>query len=212
MYNAHKPSSEELPSARQLLRSTVIALAAAIAILVTIVLPAEYGVDPTRIGRVLGLTEMGEIKAQLAREAEQDRQLERQLEESGDDGSSLFDRFRGLLFGTAHAQGADGTWTDEVTFTLVPGEGIEWKLVMREGAVAEYRWSAENGRVNFDLHGDGSGRSISYEKGRGSAGAEGELKAAFTGNHGWFWRNRDRRDVTVTLQLRGDYDELKRTD
>ena len=37
------------------------------ALLVTMVLPAEYGIDPTGVGRVLGLTEMGEIKQQLAR-------------------------------------------------------------------------------------------------------------------------------------------------
>ena len=42
-------------------------------ILVTVVLPAEYGIDPTRIGRVLGLTQMGEIKARLAREAAADQ-------------------------------------------------------------------------------------------------------------------------------------------
>ena len=53
-----------------------IAVIAALAILITVVLPAEYGVDPTRIGRVLGLTEMGEIKQQLAEEAEADRQKE----------------------------------------------------------------------------------------------------------------------------------------
>ena len=32
-------------------------------------LTAEYGTDPTGVGNVLGLTEMGEIKQQLAREA-----------------------------------------------------------------------------------------------------------------------------------------------
>lgn len=53
-------------SARQLLRSTVLAMVIAALILVTIVLPAEYGVDPTRLGGVLGLTEMGKIKRQLA--------------------------------------------------------------------------------------------------------------------------------------------------
>src|SRR5215207_5473463 len=56
------------PPARQLVRSTLIAAAIASALLVTAVLPAEYGVDPTGIGRVLGLTEMGETKMALARE------------------------------------------------------------------------------------------------------------------------------------------------
>ncbi|OZA12117.1 MAG: hypothetical protein B7Y02_07795 [Rhodobacterales bacterium 17-64-5] len=52
-----------------LIRSTLLAGASALAILVLFWLPAEYGVDPTGVGGVLGLTEMGDIKAQLAGEA-----------------------------------------------------------------------------------------------------------------------------------------------
>jgi hypothetical protein len=66
------PPVTELPSKRALARSTLIALVAAALVLVTIVLPAEYGIDPTRVGRVLGLTQMGEIKMRLAREAAAD--------------------------------------------------------------------------------------------------------------------------------------------
>jgi hypothetical protein len=69
MYNADVPPRHELPSSRALLRSTLIAAATAAVLLVTVVLPAEYGVDPTGVGRVIGLTEMGEIKMELAREA-----------------------------------------------------------------------------------------------------------------------------------------------
>ncbi|MDX1779857.1 MAG: transmembrane anchor protein [Thalassovita sp.] len=206
MYNAQKPAPEELPSSAQLLKSTIIAFVAALAILVTVVLPAEYGVDPTRIGRALGLTEMGEIKSMLAEEAEMDKQAT----STDGDQSSLLDGIFGLIVGTAQAQEAE-VWKDEITFTLKPGEGIEWKLAMEKDAVAEYRMIVEGGRVNFDLHGDGSGESISYEKGRGSTGEAGEIVAVFDGNHGWFWRNRDRQDVKITLQLRGDYTALKQT-
>ena len=41
MYNTDIPTRAELPTSRQLIRSTVIAMLAAAAILVTIVLPAE---------------------------------------------------------------------------------------------------------------------------------------------------------------------------
>ena len=34
--------------------------------------PSEYGIDPTGLGGLLGLAEMGEIKSQLAEEAEAD--------------------------------------------------------------------------------------------------------------------------------------------
>jgi len=208
MYNSDIPSRAELPTTRQLIQSTIIAIISAIVILVTIVLPSEYAIDPTGVGKVLNLTEMGEIKQQLHAEAEADRQLELQKGATDDTSSSLLDGLLGLFVGSAHAQSASATWTDTVSYTLTPGEGIEVKLVMQEGAEAEFLWAAEGGNLNYDLHGDGSGNELSYEKGRAVPGHDGVLKAAFTGNHGWFWRNRDKQDVTVTLSVRGAYSEV----
>jgi len=56
------------PSRGALLKSTVLALCVAAVLLVTCVLPAEYGVDLTGAGRVLGLTQMGEVKQALVEE------------------------------------------------------------------------------------------------------------------------------------------------
>ncbi len=206
MYNSEKPAPEELPSSAQLIKSTIIAAVAAVVILVTVVLPAEYGIDPTKVGGVLGLTEMGEIKTELAEEAARDAAAAQ-----GEEQSNLLQDILGAFVGAAYAQENAEPWADEFSFTLTPGEGIEWKLVMEEGAVAEYDWVAEGGRANFDLHGDNADESISYEKGRGKTGAQGTLVAAFTGNHGWFWRNRDKQDITVTVKLRGAYSDIKRT-
>ncbi|WP_375590788.1 transmembrane anchor protein [Hoeflea alexandrii] len=208
MYNSDIPTRAELPSTRQLIKSTIIAIVAAIAILVTIVLPSEYAIDPTGVGKMLNLTEMGEIKQQLHAEAEADRQLELQNTQTDDKSSSLMESLFGLLVSSAHAQSASDTWTDQQSHTLTPGQGIEIKLVMEEGAEVEFKWVAENGRLNYDLHGDGSGKNISYEKGRGVPGHDGVLKAAFSGNHGWFWRNRDNQDVTFTLFVRGAYSDI----
>lgn len=204
MFNAEKPSLDELPSSAQLFKSTVVAAVSAIVILVTVVLPAEYGIDPTGVGRAIGLTEMGEIKSELAEEAEMDRQ---KVKIEGDQ-SSLLNDFFGLFVGSANAQTAE-VWRDEITFTLAPGDSAEWKLVMTKGQIAQYRVVVEGGLVNFDLHGHGSGQSVTYEKGRGSSGSEGAILADFDGEHGWFWRNRDSSRVTVTVQVRGEYTEFK---
>ena len=72
MFNSQRPSTDDLPTTRQLLRATGIAAISAGAILVAVVWPSEYGIDPTGAGRVFGLTEMGEIKQQLALEAAAD--------------------------------------------------------------------------------------------------------------------------------------------
>ncbi len=50
----------------------MLALVVAATLLVCVVLPAEYGIDATGVGRVLGLTQMGEIKTRLAKEAAAD--------------------------------------------------------------------------------------------------------------------------------------------
>ncbi len=215
MFNSQVPAPGDLPSSAQLLKSTVIAAAAAAVILVTVVLPSEYAIDPTGIGSAMGLTAMGEIKTQLAEEAEMDRVNSTQpttppaTTAPAQQGSSLMDRIiREFKVSSAHAQ--EASRKDEISVTLQPGEGAEVKLVMIKGAKANYSWTANGGNVNFDTHGDGGGENISYEKGRGVAEKTGVLEAAFNGNHGWFWRNRTSAPVTVILKTDGAYSDIKR--
>ncbi|MDX5328162.1 MAG: hypothetical protein LPK06_05135 [Marinobacter sp.] len=221
MYNTDRPNREELPSTAKLIRSTIIAAIVALVLLVTVVMPAEYALDPTGAGRVLGLTEMGEIKEQLAEEAAADAAAQRvavqtQIEAPAPASvepaatAEAAPEAEPAPEEPAPATADESEWQDEVRFVLTPGQGTEFKLTMNEGAIARFSWESEGGPVNFDTHGDGGGRSISYEKGRGVPEDEGELEAAFTGNHGWFFRNRNNNDVTVVLRTGGDYGELKK--
>ena len=215
MYNTDIPSRAELPTSRQLLRSTIIAAVSAIAILVTAVLPGEYGVDPTGIGRVLGLTQMGEIKMQLAREAEEDRKPP-SPPAAPDRGSSLIKSiFPGFFVRPAAAQGIQiaETRSDEMSVVLKPGDGVEVKLLMKKGAKAQFSWAATGGVVNCDLHGEpdnAPNKTHYYKRSRAQAGDSGRIDAAFDGQHGWFWRNRESKDVTVTVRATGEYSAMKR--
>lgn len=220
-----------------LVKATLGAAVAAGAILTFVWLPAEYGIDPTGVGRALGLTEMGKIKEQLHAEADADASAvvaQSVQTVSGDsDLTQKLDAIQAQLTAIATTVGATAgtnatqavtqpaestqadsaleptaSWLDENDYTLAPGEGIEVKLIMNEGAVAEYEWTANGAVVNHDTHGDGSDQEISYEQGRSVPGQSGELKAAFTGNHGWFWRNRTNDDVVVTLRTRGNYKDM----
>ena len=199
MYNSDLPTRAELPSSKQLLRSTFIALIVATVLLLTVVLPAEYGIDPTRIGRVLGLTKMGEIKTQLAEEAARDRAADEVQTAAPQKTDSH------------PAKPMAGEKSDELTVTLKPGEGAEIKLAMAKGAKARYEWRSDGGRVNHDTHGDNPGGAThSFSKGREVEADSGELIAPFDGNHGWFWRNRTGGEVTVTLKVSGEYSSVKR--
>ncbi|BDW86395.1 hypothetical protein [Roseicyclus marinus] len=248
-----------------LIRSTLFAAGAAGAILVLFWLPAEYGIDPTGVGGLTGLTEMGEIKQQLSAEAEADAQAAVASAVAPaiptaalvpEEVLQRFDRIDAQLAALATVIGAPvGTeepapapelapqpapvaevpvavipdpdpveaavaeateaapaapeWRDEVSYTLAPGEGVEVKLVMEGGQVARFAWTANGGVVNYDTHADGGGQSISYEQGRAVPEQAGELVAAFTGNHGWFWRNRTDAPVTLTLRTAGQYAEMR---
>ena len=232
MQNVNKPDASELPTTRQLLKSTGIAVVVASALLVTVVLPAEYGVDPTRVGSLFGLTEMGRIKVQLAAEAK--------AEEAGVAAGAAASQPASPLAVTnaqpsaptpepavppapksvaptpvetvvapAAATPAVASRTDRTVLTLAPDEGAEIKLTMLKGATASFVWSTGGERVNFDAHGDGQGISYhGYGKGTDSR-VEGQLTAAFDGKHGWFWRNRSDQTVTITLQTHGAYSAVE---
>lgn len=242
MYNTDLPRRADLPTSAQLKRSTWIAGITASAILAFVVLPSEYAIDPLGVGGVFGLTQMGEIKMQLADEAAQDAaataaaanaavmarldRIETALREvtaSATASSGTSDRIATLIAEPSvvapalqqaatpveqQAAAPASEWRDEVSFTLTPGEGTEVKLAMQEDGQARFHWTANGAVVNYDTHGDGGGQSVSYDQGRGVPEQAGVLKAAFTGNHGWFWRNRTDADVVVTLRATGDYTNM----
>lgn len=202
MFNSQRPQLEDLPTTRQLLGATVFAVAASAVILTTIVLPSEYGVDPTGVGRAFGLTQMGEIKDQLAEEAAID--------------AAAVAAAPAPVEAVVVAQARPDTpapagKSETMQLTLAPGEGAEIKAVMEEGASVNFDWSVAGGHVNYDTHADAPGISYhGYGKGQQSTGQQGELVAAFDGHHGWFWRNRSAGTVTVTLRVDGAFSELRR--
>ena len=189
------PRPEDLPTSAQLLKSTILAGFAASAILITVVFPAELGYDPLGTGRVLGLTEMGRSKHHHE-EPSTAHGLASEAQAATMDSAVNF------------AEGPDYR-SDEVAITLAPGEAAEVKLIMKAGASAGFAWSTNGGELRFDTHGNGGGQSISYEKG-GATDDVGMLEAAFDGDHGWYWRNRGDKPVTVTLRTIGAYADMKR--
>ncbi|WP_230280630.1 transmembrane anchor protein [Croceicoccus sp. Ery15] len=200
MFNSQRPSADDLPTTNQLLRASAFAFVAAGAILVTVVLPAEYAIDPTGIGEALGFTQMGEIKEQLAQEAAADALLA-----------------EATVAPASSAPAADvepatvGSRSDVTELTLAPGQAAEIKASMAKDASMAFEWSTAGGAVNFDTHADAPGIDYhGYGKGRNSTGEEGTLVAAFDGKHGWYWRNRSASTVTITLRTDGAYSDISK--
>jgi hypothetical protein len=206
--NTNIPTNAELPSMGQLLKSTVLAICIAALLLVTVVLPAEYGLDPTGVGNMLGLVKMGQIKVSLEQEAADDRNNAKAEK------SKVVAEIETVRepVPTETAVATPDIRSDEMTITLAPDEGKEIKLMMAKDATVNYSWWTSGGKANFDAHADSKALKISYHSYRkGSMERnEGVMEAAFDGNHGWFWRNRTAEPMTVTLKVSGAYSEVIR--
>lgn len=177
------------PSGRSLAKATVVALVVAAIVLVTAVLPAEYGIDPLGTGRILGLTDLFAAGGE---------------EEAAATPATVTPALDGPVFTKPY------DWrTDSREFTIAPGTGMEFKYELDRGATMVYAWKA-TGFVEYDFHTEPEGKpssaSESFDKGQASQ-RRGAYTAPYDGIHGWYWENTSNRDVTVTLQTAGFYDE-----
>ena len=207
--NPIKVDPELLPTHRELARASIVAATVALLLLVTAVLPAEAGVDPTGVGRWLGLTAMGELKLGEASSPPREG-AESPATPPATSTAAVVAEAPG---GAAAHESAYAFRSDELTLTLQPNEGAEIKAVMRSGDQLMYAWRADRGELYFDFHGEPKGAPAdvftSYEKGS-TAAAEGGFEAPFEGVHGWYWKNRSGGVVTVTLNTSGVYASIAR--
>lgn len=195
--------TDSLPTRSQLLKATAAALVVAGAILITVVLPAEYGIDPTGMGRMLGLARLSAPGGEKAA------------------GLPAASAPVPLPENASVMQPAAGTVTksdvpfrsDEMQLTLEPFEGAEIKAAMRQGEQFVFSWTVQGGKVNVDMHGErpnAGDEFTSYWKDTKQTRAQGTFVAPFAGSHGWYWLNRGEQPVTVKVKVSGFYEKLYR--
>ena len=213
MYNTEIPKDIELPSSKKLLKSTAIAAVSSVVVLVTCVMPAEYGIDPTGIGKVLGLTKMGEIKQSLAEESEQGLGENTVISESNEGLVTSAENVKATVDNSSTSS-MPAVNKESISIELKPNQATEVKLAMPKDAKVTFDWQTTGGGLNYDTHGDPVNAPKDfyhgYGKGRNEINQSGTLTAAFDGKHGWFWRNRTENAVTVTLNVEGQFTEMKR--
>ena len=201
-------ANHELPSTRRLLKATAIAIAVAGVILVTTVLPAEYGVDPTGIGARLGLgvlsgsADAAELPA-AAKPGEPDP--EPALDAVGQPLKPVE--------GATVSKHQSAYREETLSLTLPPGEGAEIKAMMRTGDTLVFHWNA-TGEVAVDMHGERTDAAkdeyTSYWIEKIQKEASGTFTAPFDGSHGWYWLNRGKAPVTVQVTVAGFQEKLYR--
>jgi hypothetical protein len=210
MTDQRNVSQVEAPSTAKIVTATVIALIVASVILIVVVLPAEYGIDPLGTGKRFGLTDLGRASARPVSPVDAARAAEIvPVLEPSPTGDAPTVR------GTFIAQ-PKRYQVDSREITLAPGEGMEIKYNMKKGAGLVYSWTA-SGTLSFEFHGEpdvkpegrgGTDYFESYELDdkTGKNQAHGTFVAPSTGIHGWFWENKSPNEVTLKLVSAGFYD------
>ena len=187
------PVEQLLPSKTQLVRATLLSLVAAVVLLVTAVLPAEYGVDPLGVGGALGLDKLNAARGTVAAEL-----LPVEVE-SGLDLPSL-------------VRASSSVSHDTMTVVVPAYESVELKADMVAGQSLVFDWQTDGSAVYSDMHGEPpdprNNEFTSYWKQQDQAAGRGMLLARFDGTHGWYWQNITEEPVTVTVSVSGFYPRI----
>jgi hypothetical protein len=186
-------------SSKTLIKASLAAVILAAIALVSLILPAEYNIDPTGVGKALGLTALAQPNTvaapaiAVANSSSEPKQAEQ------------------------------GTAEHSVSVTVPAGRGVEYKFQMAQFAKMEYQWStsistststdtatdnSSPSPLYFDLHGEPQGDTTGYFESYVIAESN-EMKGSFTtpfaGSHGWYWKNTSAKAITVQLKVSGDF-------
>lgn len=169
------------PSKSRLVIATLAAVAIAAVALVTVVLPAEYGIDPLGTGEALGLVVLSGQGVEPLIPVREDGLIDQSQE------------YR----------------IDRRTFELGPGEFVEFKYRLEAGQAMVYSWSASywvRSEMHAEQDGATPGTAEFFEVVERGLQRHGSYVAPFPGIHGWYWLNETDRPVTVTLDTAGFFE------
>jgi len=197
-----EPETPHISRRKLLLASAAILIAGGLSA-VLFVLPAEFGIDPTGVGKRLGLVEMAEPENIYLKRGEARTNTLFPLEASAAADEATL---RSTLAEKGVAWPAQGrVRTDRLEIELLPYEAIELKYDLAQGAPMVFAWKA-TAPIHLDMH------SHPFEGGTDLTESfvistppsqNGVYVAPFTGIHGWYWQNRTLEPVKLTLDTAG---------
>jgi hypothetical protein len=166
-------------STKTLVKASVAAAVVAVIALVTLILPAEYNIDPTGIGKQLGLTSIAQA-ANAEPAAVQ-----------------------------AFAKGSDEFQTIEIVVPAGRGVEYKFAMPQYAKMTFEWLTDGEPLYYDLhgEPEGDTTGYFESYTIATNSE-VKGSFTAPFAGSHGWYWKNKSDKPVAVQLMVKGQYDVI----
>lgn len=201
------PFEVDPPSRKRLLTSIAAAIVGAAVILVAFVLPAEYGIDPTGIGKALGLSAIhAPTRTLQVKDVIGGNEKYREVTLPVDPREPV------PLPNPAVSQIKPGApRTEVVSVTLEAGQQTEIKAILDASQVIVYSWQSD-GEVYTDFHGhepSAGDAFVRYEEQQSGHEGHGSLVAPFAGEHGWYWLNISEKPVTIKLTFTGYHNEVK---
>jgi hypothetical protein len=196
-------NSENIPvqSTKSLINASLVAVLLALLILFTAVLPAEYGIDPTGLGKHFGLNVLAQRSPQAAKNCPET--LQAQVKDKATESNV------NQTIATASQQAdAAKERSDSVTIVVPPKTGLEYKFYIERDYALDYSWETDGKPIYYDFHGEPEGAKDGYFKSYASATdskAKGSLTTPFEGIHGWFWENSSDKPITIQLNTQGVY-------
>ena len=166
-------------SKTSLLKSVLLSMVIAVSIIITVILPAEFGIDHTGIGSMLGLdalnnpNESPEIIS---------RRGEGELEFRQDEVDVLIPANSGL----------------EYKFFLEMHSNINYEWSSPSPLYFDMHGEPE---------GDTTGYFESYGAST-TDGMKGSVTVPFAGSHGWYWQNDTDKNISVSLKTLGNYNVI----
>lgn len=191
---------------KQLIKSVIIAFIIGTIVLLTAVFPAEYGMDPLGTGKLFGFSKLYQGETTEVANAEATGMKLRKLTINRL-GSPKETQTPEAV--NNPAPDAQFPIKEDVITVVVPAKkGLEYKIHALKYGSIKYDWTTDKGIVYIDFHGeiidDKSGFYESYLHAY-SNNMAGMVTMPFEGKHGWYFRNDSNEDITITINLKGEY-------
>ena len=194
---------------KQLLKSIVIALFIGVLVLLTAVLPAEYGMDPLGTGKLFGFGKLYQDDSEKSKAETSILNFEKiKLEKLGSPASVP----KPIEVNNSAPETQFSLREDTIQVSVPAGKGLEYKFKMLKYGSVKYEWVTDQGIVYIDFHGEVKQahppENVFYESYTlaYSNNMAGTFTAPFEGKHGWYFRNESNEDIVVTLRLKGQYE------
>lgn len=186
----------------------------AIGLLVGVVLPAEYGMDPTGLGRATGLIDLARAAPVM-----RNQDFGETLVFNVADYDTTAERVEGSIKGLVSIQDAPFK-TETILIEIADLGEVEHKFIMEEDMGLVYAWrvlETEGDGVYYDFHGHPMAADrddypadfeMTYSKSEGDH-QNGSFTAPFGGLHGFYFMNLEEGPITVELTVSGYFSEHK---